>query len=1657
MEDTADLIRTSDSVVKLNKDNFLEFREAVMDKALRFGEPGIWLINGAYVGDTREPTFDMHVLIPDPDNPGAMIEGARRYPVQGTAGQQMFQADLARYHKNREKSLALISWLLTNVERDIRAKLEGVQNFRQACAGADILAVWNAIQDTVMGRGSISVFSVMARYMKVKQSGPGDFARYVKDFTALRNEYRRYMGGNAERILEVVDTCLFIKGCDQAFFKEKLQAIYGATNWGQVDTIITEFNTYAINRERMSDLIRDNNNGAIPAYKVDGGKAGDYCCWNCGEDGHRKFECTQPRHDCSICGKNHLEKFCDHKKGSNNGKGKQGKVSPGKGPGNGPSKRGDTPAKGKEGKPSRKAQKRKRLLQKSAAYVLQTWLNGEDTPDSSIGEIDEQEEEEVEADLVEVIDHGGDLDKEMDRDNGKGNALVHGIAENGENLDVEDIDVVKSYMIHEVEMPAINNTSGERATELEALKVALKDISSEYFILDTGCKRINICKNLEMLENITEANVSVVGITGDSCSAKKLGILPVAHKTLWAPNADANLISVRQLIEDYGGSFVGDTKALVIRDRDGEELITGRTKFGGFWACTYQDLVDARDRRRRKKVVAYPGDVMPVQSTAVIKHYTPEERSRALKAWRLCPLLGHPGFETIKRDLNNNCLLGTNLTARDVTNGVELYGPCLGCLEGKMRGPDETPSTSPPAYEVGEHLHADIVPLSAVSIGGGTVMLAAVDEKSGYFSLVIMPDKGAKTIGTSFEHIVSFYKTYGHTVKKVTTDSESALLKAKQPLGLLGVQLTATPAGMHEKRVERYIQTLKARKRAMLASLPYKLPTKLEGELYQAAAKGMNDSSNTVSQPYTPRQIVTGQRPEIPEFKFGQPGITHSRRDDDRNLRAEYGIFLSHGDAIGSIRVYIPLRDQVYSRRVFKALDHVPQEWGFEPRLRINKVTNKAPTPVEDLINQPELTPVGEPRGLLPSEIYHRLNLDEYGEVGNMERPFDQEGALNWLHPAPTPVIATEGTPVREASLLPEPPQEMANTQAEPLLRQKPTVVESTDVEQLKVQEGGVVEIDKSKTDQEQKATEINEAQSNRPWRTAKAHRGWKEGRYFAMTTTTARRINRARCIEFAFRISLRTALADKQLGPDAYKSIEEEIKNIMNNNVVKPVHKNSIPKEEWRNIIPTHMFLKLKYKADGSFDKLKARLVVNGDKQAFDTIGETFSPTINQISVNTQLNYTAWTGAHLSSYDIKGAFLKTKVQDGKRIYVRLGKEESNLWTIVYPQHAKYLDNNGSLNFQLLAYMYGLCEAPNQFHALLDKTLKHMGFNPTRADQCMYTKRMDSQLMVLSVHVDDILLTSPTLKARTWFEQTIQKYFEIVIQHDKISYIGMNIKYNRKAKVIQATQEGFVNDLIKRYECQSQLKKPATPCGNDLFDEDKDGEQVSKKDYLSLIMSLMFVARYTRYDILLPVTILATFSAQPTKTHYAKAMKALKYLSINPSLGPVFRGDQPLTPMIYADASHAIHPSGHGQGGIVMTLGSAPVFCRSFKLKSITRSSSESELYALEEGSTYAIWWKAMLEDLEVINKNNPITIFQDNISTIFLATNGGTFKRTKHLITREMFVRERITSGEIELKHSPTEKMRADFLTKPMSRYKLEDHITALSLTGNNTQVIAN
>ena len=61
--------------------------------------------------------------------------------------------------------------------------------------------------------------------------------------------------------------------------------------------------------------------------------------------------------------------------------------------------------------------------------------------------------------------------------------------------------------------------------------------------------------------------------------------------------------------------------------------------------------------------------------------------------------------------------------------------------------------------------------------------------------------------------------------------------------------------------------------------------------------------------------------------------------------------------------------------------------------------------------------------------------------------------------------------------------------------------------------------------------------------------------------------------------------------------------------------------------------------------------------------------------------------------------------------------------------------------------------------------------------------------------------------------------------------------------------------------------------------------------------------------------------------------------------------------------------------------------------------------------------------------------MFQDNQSAFLLKKNGkkSSSKRTRHIKIRYYFITDRIKNDELEIEYCPTDKMVADYFTKPL------------------------
>ena len=136
---------------------------------------------------------------------------------------------------------------------------------------------------------------------------------------------------------------------------------------------------------------------------------------------------------------------------------------------------------------------------------------------------------------------------------------------------------------------------------------------------------------------------------------------------------------------------------------------------------------------------------------------------------------------------------------------------------------------------------------------------------------------------------------------------------------------------------------------------------------------------------------------------------------------------------------------------------------------------------------------------------------------------------------------------------------------------------------------------------------------------------------------------------------------------------------------------------------------------------------------------------------------------------------------------------------------------------------------------------------------------------------------------------------------------------------------------------------------------------------------------------------------------------------------------------MWVDAAYGVHSDMRSHTGGTMSFGHGVVHHKSSVQKLNTKSSTESELVGTSEYLPYNIWLKNFMSAQGYDIKDN--ILFQDNQSAIKMENNGkrSCTGNSRHINIRHFFVTDRVKKKEIRILYCPTNRMLADFFTKPL------------------------
>ena len=198
-------------------------------------------------------------------------------------------------------------------------------------------------------------------------------------------------------------------------------------------------------------------------------------------------------------------------------------------------------------------------------------------------------------------------------------------------------------------------------------------------------------------------------------------------------------------------------------------------------------------------------------------------------------------------------------------------------------------------------------------------------------------------------------------------------------------------------------------------------------------------------------------------------------------------------------------------------------------------------------------------------------------------------------------------------------------------------------------------------------------------------------------------------------------------------------------------------------------------------------------------------------------------------------------------------------------------------------------------------------------------------------------------------------------------------------------------------------------------------------------MKTMFLAKRGRPDVIPAVSYLSTRVNFANENDWNKLMKMLGFLKGTKNDILTLEADDSHDLTWFIDASFAIHADKKSHTGAVFTLGEGTIISESTKQKVNSRSSTESELIAVDDKIGKVMWVKIFLECQNY--KINSNLIYQDNESTLKLERNGkeSCGKRTRHFDIKYFYITNLIERNEVKVRYCSTDAMIGDYMSKPI------------------------
>ncbi|KAD3067313.1 hypothetical protein E3N88_35193 [Mikania micrantha] len=419
-----------------------------------------------------------------------------------------------------------------------------------------------------------------------------------------------------------------------------------------------------------------------------------------------------------------------------------------------------------------------------------------------------------------------------------------------------------------------------------------------------------------------------------------------------------------------------------------------------------------------------------------------------------------------------------------------------------------------------------------------------------------------------------------------------------------------------------------------------------------------------------------------------------------------------------------------------------------------------------------------------------------------------------------------------------------------------------------------------------------------------------------------------------------------------------------------------------------------------GIIIKNKARLVVQGycQEEGID-YDETFAPVARLEAIRLFLAFAISHNIKVYQMDIKSAFLYGTIKEEVYVCQPPGFDD-----VHHPDWVYKLDKA----------LYGLKQAPRAWYDTLSQFLLSNNFSRGTIDKTLFIKRVDKELLLVQIYVDDIIFGSTKQSMCEQFSKLMSSKFEMSALSELKTFLGLQVKQTPHGTFIH--QSKYVKDLLNKFD-MNDCKIISTPMATSPgICSDDNGEPVDQTLYRCMIGSLMYLTA-SRPDIMYATCVCARYQSAPKQSHLSFVKRILRYLKGTPVLGIWYPANQICKLVGFTDSDYAgCSLTRKSTSGGCQFFAGCLVSWQSKKQTSVSNSTAEAEYIAAAHCTAQILWLQYQLLDFGITELKTPLLIDSEAAKNII--KNPVYHSKTKHIEIRHHFIRDCFEKGLIVPEH---------------------------------------